>query len=123
MSETAGHSLLDLDSDTLYILIGRAVLAAELKSTEPEDEESRATGRAWFERNLATFRKAVCSSVRIRRQVLAPGKVERNMLFAGLVDALAAAGGFPVPVTVIAAQIVHFGVGRLCPNLSGAADD
>ena len=121
MSETLDYSLLDLDSEALYTLIGRAVLASELKSAEPGDEESRSTGRAWFEQNLDTFRRAVCTSVRIRQQVFAPGKVERNMLFATVVDALAAIGGFPVPVMVISAQIVHFGLGRLCPNLSGAA--
>jgi hypothetical protein len=122
MSETADFSLLDLDSDALYAAIGRAVLATELKSKEPSDEESRDVGRAWFEQNLDTFRKAVCTSVAVRRLIFGPGKAERNMLFAAVIDTLAAAGGFQVPVAVVSAQLVHYGLGRLCPNLSQAAD-
>jgi hypothetical protein len=122
MSEPADLALLDLDSDALYMAIGRAVLAAELKSKEPGDEESRDAGRAWFEHNLDAFRKAVCTSIRVRRLIFSPGSVERNMLFAAIIDALAAAGGFQVPVTVVSAQLVHYGLGKLCPNLSDASD-
>jgi hypothetical protein len=116
-------SLLDLDPDTLDIMLGRAVLAGELKSAPPGDEESRSAGRAWFERNLAELRKAVCTSVHVRRLAFGPDKVERNMLFAAIVDTLATIGKFPVPLAVVSAQIMHYGLGKLCANLSGTAVD
>ncbi|GAA2897659.1 hypothetical protein GCM10010517_62730 [Streptosporangium fragile] len=111
------YSLLDRDADALYLAIGEALLAGELKSKDADDDEKRETGRAWFEQNLQVFRKAVCTSVRIRKVVFGPGKVERNTLFAALVDTLAALNGFQVPVAVVSAQLIHYGLGRLCPNL------
>jgi hypothetical protein len=114
MPESDTHYL-DRTPDELDLELGRLLLADQLGSKPMSDTEAIATARRWLTTNLARLRGGVCGSPFVQQQLLAKPAQNRNELFAAVVDAVAKLAGFgSVPATLLAARLVHYGLGRLC---------
>jgi hypothetical protein len=113
MTTSNDLSLLDRSADEIDLILGEELVADEFGAKDLTDVEKQATGRRWFASHLGEFRQALCGSS-IRTKVFAPAKSDRNALFAAVVDTLAKAAGWPVPVAVLSAKLIHYGLDQLC---------
>jgi len=79
------------------------------------DSEKRLIARRWFNNNLNLFRIGVCSNAVVRNTILGEGNTTRNDLLAAVADALLSLGGLGnVPVVVLSARLIHYGLDKLC---------
>lgn len=115
------HKFPTASPEELDIEIGRYLLAHELGSKDIGDDEARAVGQRWFAARLEIWRGEVCTNPIVRSQLMGTTAKTRNELFAAVVDALLkftdVAG---IPVTTLAARLIHYGVEQLCPELAEA---
>ncbi|MET8682527.1 hypothetical protein ABZW18_34510 [Streptomyces sp. NPDC004647] len=107
-------ALLDLPERQLDVMLGEALTAEEFGKRDYSDIERQAVARRWLTANLGRIRSAVCGPA--LRAVLRSAEAEkRNLLFAAVADALIVGfQGLPVPVAVLAARLVHYGLDDLC---------
>ena len=107
--------LLNKSTDELDLLLGEALVADEFGAKDLSDVEKRAAARRWFDAHVKEFQHAVCTSS-IRTKIFAPKKTDRNTLFASVLDALGKLAGIPVPVAVLTARLIHYGLDQLCAD-------
>lgn len=96
--------------------IGEALFEDSFGAKPATEAEKRAAAAGWFQGNLHRFRESVCGNQLICRDLFGKDKKDRNALFGTVIDTLAKLGGFPVPVAVIAAKLIHYGLDQLCAD-------
>jgi hypothetical protein len=106
-------SLLEMPVSQLDLMIGDALVAEEFGAKDLTDAEKQATARRWFDSRLEDFRHAICVASPLRTRIFAPEKLDRNTLFAAVIDALSKILGMPVPVAVVSARLIHYGLDKL----------
>jgi hypothetical protein len=97
-------------------VIGEALLAEGFGAKDPSDSDRRAAARRWFRANLSEFKALICGNQAVAA-AFTPTNRDRNALLSALVDVLGSQYGMTVPVTALSAQIVHYGLDKLCPSL------
>ncbi|MER7623831.1 hypothetical protein [Streptomyces sp. NPDC126503] len=107
--------------DELDLIIGAALLADDFGAKDYSESEKRAAARRWFRANLAEFRSLVCGNEAVNRAFSSKNK-DRNTLLSALADVLASRYGMQVPVAALSAQLLHFGLEKLCPSLAAIAE-
>lgn len=107
---------LQMSPDELDLQIGEALFEDSFGAKPATEAEKRAAAAGWFHANLQRFRENVCGNHLICQDIFGKDKQDRNALFGTVIDTLAKLGGFPVPVAVIAAKLIHFGLDRLCAD-------
>jgi hypothetical protein len=108
-------ALLDVPSSELDLIIGEAVVAGEFGAKDLTDAEKQSTARAWLEVHRKEFRRAICVDSPVRAHVSTAESMDRTTLFAGVMDAVATVTlGIPVPVAVLSARLVKYGLDKLC---------
>ena len=116
---TTPDDYLALAPEALDLEIGRALMAGQLGAKPVPDAEARAAAARWFEANLARFRGAVCGHPVVQAQLLDKQAQGRNELFAAVADALGKMAGIPgLPILALAAKLLHYGLGQLCPAVT-----
>lgn len=114
-------ALLDAPADELDLLLGEALVADEFGAKDLSDAEKQAAARRWFNAHLEEFRHAICVASPLRTKIFAAEKMERTALFAAVIDTLGTgAFGMPVPVAVLSARLIKYGLDKLCAE--GAAE-
>lgn len=108
------YDLMALSDAELNLRLGTALYEDDFGSISPTDMERRRRAERWFALQLHDFQRVVCGNAYVKRYAQSKDAVERE-LFDAVVSALAALTGIPVPVGVLAAKIVRFGVANLCP--------
>jgi hypothetical protein len=112
-----GAEELEKSTDELDLVIGRYLLADQLGSKPVADAEAKAAAGRWLASNMARFRQGVCGHAIVQAHLLDKKAQNRNELFAAMVDALLRVPGLgQIPIAVLAARLVHYGVGQLCEN-------
>lgn len=109
----ADYAVLDLDESQIDLLIGQELLRDMPGATEASDGDMRLAAAAWFVRVRADVAGSVCKSPSVIRYLSKDGAVERE-LFDAIIAALGFMTGLPVPLSLLAAKIIRFGVTRLC---------
>lgn len=110
---------LEMSTDQLDIILGEALVRDEFGAKDRSDVEKRTTAQRWLSFNLDKLRIALCSSSPVRKALVSPETEKRDLLFAAVIDALGTMRGLPVPVTVLSARMVHYGIDRLCAGEHG----
>jgi hypothetical protein len=118
----ADLALLDLPTWQLDVMLGEALTAGEFGAKDLSDIEKQTAARRWLSVNLDRMRDAICGS-RVRTVLFGAEAEKRNLLFAAVVDALGTVRGLPVPVSVLAARLIHYGLDRICGAETGADPD
>jgi hypothetical protein len=114
---TGDTNVLDLSQDEIDALIGDALLADEFGAKPASAAEKRQAARLWFQSNLGKIRTAVCPNLFVKSFLLGKDNKTRNELLAAVVDALLKLGGWGVvPVAVLSARIINYGLDQLCPS-------
>ena len=109
------EKLLSMSLDELDLLIGESLMEGELGMKPPSNAEKRRAAQKWFEINLKRFSGVVCSNKIVKDYLLGKENKTRNELLAAVIDTLLKLGGFgTIPVAVLSARIIHFGLDRLC---------
>jgi hypothetical protein len=113
---------LELSDAQLDALIGEHLLEGDFGAKDVTAAEKQRIGASWFESRRDEFRQSVCTSQAVRVYVGQSGATEKELADA-VVGALAFLAGGPVPVALLAAKVLRFGLTRLCPDLvaQGAA--
>jgi hypothetical protein len=106
-------ALLDLPTWQLDVMLGEALTAGEFGSRDLTDIEKQSAARRWLSANLDRIRDAVCGS-RVRTVLFGAETEKRNLLFAAVADALGTLRGLPVPVSVLSARLIHYGLDGIC---------
>lgn len=106
--------LASMSERELDLLLGDAELAGAAGGKDASDAEKVNLGRSHFTELLPTIRQQICGNTAIEG-LLAEEHRERN-------DIIIAIGGLltgvsPVPY-VLAARVLYYGYGRLCPSPS-----
>jgi hypothetical protein len=109
----ADLALLDLPTSELDAMLGEALTAGEFGAKDLSDVERQAAGRRWLTANLDQMRDTICSS-HVRTVLFGAGTEKRNLLFAAVVDALGSLHGLPVPVSVLSARLIQYGLDDIC---------
>lgn len=117
---SANLTLLDLPTWQLDVMLGEALTAGDFGARDQTDIEKQAIARNWLTANLDPMREAVCGS-RVRAIMFGPDTEKRNLLFAAVLDGLGTLRGLPVPVSVLSARLVHYGLDRIC-GIESAVD-
>ena len=107
--------LLDKSTDELDLMLGEALTADDFGAKDLSDIEKQATARRWFTLHLKDFQHALCISP-IRTKIFSAKQVDRNALFAAVIDTLGKLAGLSVPVAVLSARIIHYGLDQLCAD-------
>lgn len=110
---TADYALLRLDEYELDAAIGAAISAGEFGAKDLSESEKQRRGAIWYDLHLPDLRAALCGQAFVAKYTEADSTAERE-LFDAIVALLASAVGVPVPVGVLAAKTIRYGVGRLC---------
>jgi hypothetical protein len=114
--DEADLKYLNMGEDDLLFVIGESLLRDTL-SERPSDRRSvLQTAQRWFTGNLGTFKKMICENSHVCAQ-LSSDKNDRNVLFGIVFDCLAGTV-WDVPVGALTAQILVYGLPKLCPNLA-----
>jgi hypothetical protein len=108
---------LQMSPQDLDLTIGASLLDDSFGAKPTTDTEKRSAAAAWFAANLGRFRQGVCGNHLIREDMFGNDKQDRNLLFGTVIDTLAKLGGFPVPVAVIAAKLIYYGLDHLCMDV------
>ena len=106
-----------MSPEEIDLRLGDALLKGTLGSKSMSDSEKRKVAHNWFQANMPTFAKAVCTEGNIVNYVTGPQRKERNELIVSLSDALLKAAGvsFAVtPVALVAVKIWNHGIDQLC---------
>ncbi|MEU5069179.1 hypothetical protein AB0G95_34630 [Streptomyces virginiae] len=116
MSSPSDHpdTVLSLSQDELELIIGAALLADEFGAKDQSDGERRAAARRWFLAQLSSLRALVCQHPAIVEH-LGPEAKDRNAVLSVLIDILGSRYGQTVPVAALSAQLLHYGIDKLCP--------
>jgi hypothetical protein len=113
-------NVLDMSAAELDLVIGESLLAGQFGSKPASDTEKQALARRWFEINQDRFRNAVCPNPIVSGYLLGKENKTRNELLAAVVDALLKLGGWgTIPVAVLSARLLNYGLDRLCPENKG----
>ncbi len=107
------NSFLEMSSAELDLLLGESLVAEEFGAKELSAVEKQAAARRWFASHLHDFQQVLCVSP-VRTSIFSADKADRNTLFAAVVDTLGKVTGLPVPVAVLSARIIHYGLDKLC---------
>lgn len=105
--------LLALTEQELDLQLGDALYADDFGAKDPTDADKRRRATTWFAAQKASLQQAVCSQPVVQRYVQKEDAIERE-LFDAVLSAIASMAGVPVPVGVLAAKIVRYGVSNLC---------
>lgn len=108
------RDLLELSEAELDVRLGEALYGEEFGAKEPTDAEKRRRAEHWFAGQRAQLQQAICGQPFVQRYVQKKDAIERE-LFDAVLSAVASLAGLPVPVAVLAAKIVRYGVTNLCP--------
>lgn len=111
---TNATDLLSLSEAELDRRLGAALYDDDFGAKDPSEAEQRRRGAGWFEARRDQLQRAVCAQPVVQRYVKNKDAVERE-LFDAVLSAVAALAGIPVPVGVLAAKIVRYGLSNLCP--------
>ena len=107
-------NLLSLTEQELDMRLGEALCADDFGAKDLTDADKRRRAENWFSARKGQFQKAVCSDSFVQNYVQNKNAVERE-LFDAVLSALVVLVGIPVPIGVLAAKIVRYGVTNLCP--------
>ncbi len=108
---------LSMSIEELEVLIGESLMEGELGMKPASDAEKRLAAKKWFEINLRRFGKAVCSNKIVKNHLLGKENKTRNELLAAVIDVLLKLGGWgSIPIAVLSARLIHYGLDRLCPS-------
>ncbi|MET7367600.1 hypothetical protein ABZS61_17430 [Streptomyces sp. NPDC005566] len=102
-----------MSKDDLELIFGEALLADEFGAKDQSDGEKRAAARRWFQAQLSGLRTLVCQNPSIAGY-LGPEAKDRNALLSVLIDILGSQYGQTVPVAALSAQVLHYGIDKLC---------
>lgn len=105
---------LGMSDDDLLLEIGDALFKQSFGAKPMSDAEKRQAGTRWFEANISSFRDRICQDTTFRAQ-FAPAARERNEIFRMLID-IVAAHFIGVPAGAVAAKLLNYGLGKLCPQ-------
>lgn len=114
MPSTDDLQYLQMSPQDLDLAIGASLLEDAFGAKPATDAEKRSAAATWFSANLDRFREGVCGSQLIRKDLFGKDKQDRNVLFGAVIDTLAKMGGFPVPVAVLGAKLIQYGLDQLC---------
>jgi hypothetical protein len=119
MSRTiVGTEELEKSPEELDLEIGRLLLADQFGSKPFSEAEAMAAARRWLAANIAKLRDGICSNTLVQNELLNQKARSRNELFAAVADALVRVPGLGgIPVVVLAARLIHYGMGQLCGEL------
>jgi hypothetical protein len=106
---------LDMGEDELLLVIGQSLLSDTLSERPADNRDVRQSARRWFDQQTLKLKALICDNPGICSQ-LSRDKNDRNVLFGILFDALAGTL-WGVPVGALTAQILIFGIAKLCPEL------
>jgi hypothetical protein len=120
MSKTPkGLEKLQKSVDELDIELGRLLLADEFGFKPITEAHAKATARHWLAANIVRFRNVVCTHPVIQKQLLHKQAQTRNELFLAVADALVRLQGLDgIPVALLAARLIHYGLEKLCAEMS-----
>jgi hypothetical protein len=105
--------VLEMSTDELDLAIGECLMGLGSKSAS--ESETKAVANRWFEINLDRFHDAVCPNPVVQKYLLGQDNKTRNELLAAVVDALLTLGGVgTIPITVLSARLIHYGLDQLC---------
>lgn len=113
MMSEADLALLSLPTRDLDIMLGEALTAGEFGAKDLSDTEKEAVARRWLTTELDRIHDAICGS-RVRTIMFGAETEKRNLLFAAVADALGSLRGLPVPVSVLSARLIQYGLDRIC---------
>lgn len=107
---------LSKSNEEMDLIIGESLLGEGFGSKPASDSEKLEAAKNWFESNLNRFKNAVCPNPLVREYILGKKNQTRNEIFAAVVDGLLKLGGWgSVPVAVLSARLVNYGLDQLCP--------
>jgi len=116
------RELLGLTASELELMLGDALVADEFGAKDLSAAERRAAARRWFNAHLQDFREAICVSSPLRTMIFSADKVDRNTLFAAVIDAVGTTVlGTHVPIAVLSARLIQYGLDTLCAGYSEQA--
>jgi hypothetical protein len=108
--------ILSMSNEELDLVIAEYLLEDELCMKPVSDNEKRFIAQKWFENNLDRFRSAICSNSIVRKYLLGKDTKTQIELFAAVMDALSISSGCgKVPVAVLSARLINYGLEKLCP--------
>lgn len=111
-------TVLQMSSDELDLIIGESLLEDEFGSKPVSNAEKRSVALNWFRDNINRFHEAICTSAFMRQYMLGKDNKTRNEILAAVVDALLKLGGWgTIPITVLGARLINYGLDRLCPQI------
>lgn len=111
-------AVLSLRESDLDVLIGSVISEGEFGSKGLNPAEIREIGQDWFFERISIFRAAVCTSPAVK-SYLEPGSSTERELYDAILAALAFVTGIPVPLGILAAKVLRYGLDRLCPRTAG----
>jgi hypothetical protein len=108
---------LDLDEAELDALIGAAIADTGFGSKDLSAAEKLQLGQEWFAERADDVRGAVCSSP-VVSAYLRPRSAGERELYDAILGALTYLTAIPVPLGLLAAKVLRYGLDRLCPQLA-----
>ena len=115
---TPSH-VMQLSADELDLIIGDSLLEGEFGSKPVSEAEKRSVAANWFRANLDRFHVAICTSAFVNNYLLGKNNKTRNEILAAVVDALLKLGGWgTIPVVVLGARLMNYGLDQLCPQVN-----
>jgi hypothetical protein len=111
---------LDLDEADLDLLIGAAIAETSFGSKDLSDGEKREIAQEWFAERADDVRTAVCSSP-VVTTYLHPRSATERELYDAVLGALTYLTAIPVPLGLLAAKVLRYGLHRLCPDIAEEA--
>jgi hypothetical protein len=106
---------LDMNEEELLFIIGESLLQDTLSERTPDRRSVAQTARRWFAGNIDRLKKMICENAQVCAQFNSDQN-DRNVLFGIIFDCLAGTV-WGVPVGALTAQVLVYGLPRLCPNL------
>jgi hypothetical protein len=106
--------LLTMSEADLDLMIAKFLLEGELRMKPFSENERRFIAQQWFKKNLKKFQSAICSNLIVQGILKKENKTQME-LAAAVMDALLAIGGWGnIPVTVLSARLINYGLEKLC---------
>jgi hypothetical protein len=112
------YDVLDLDERQIDLRLGEALLRRDhLGATDLADSDKIAATEAWFARTRQDIALRICHERLVVQYLSKDGAGERELLDA-IVSAVGFLAGVPVPLSLLGAKVIRFGVSRLCRESS-----
>lgn len=112
------YDVLDLDERQIDLRLGEALLRDHLGVADLADGDKIAATEAWFARTRQDIALRICRE-RLVVQYLSKDSAGERELLDAIVGALGFLVGVPVPLSLLGAKVIRFGVSRLCRESSG----